>query len=322
MVKLLHRTTMGSLIAGLRDRIRPPGRMSHRPRGRIPKLDAVPIANAEQFERYLGDFRDEFSSRHDRMARMNRPVDRVETDGFCVCCDRESRFWTPGSGANHGASTIPVPNWREGLICPGCGLNSRMRSAVHFILGQPTINRRSRIYLTEQTTPLFRMIKRLYPQTVGSEYLRDGTPRGQVNARELRHEDLTRLTFADSSFEGLVCLEVLEHVPDFRRALAECVRVLAPGGWMLLGVPFHRGPRHLERARIDSQGRVEHLLPPEYHGDPLDPEGCLCFHHFGWDLLEFLREAGFREAIGYSIWSPELGYMASEGDIHLFSARK
>ena len=50
-------------------------------------------------------------------------------------------------------------------------------------------------------------------------------------------------------------------------------------------------------------GTIEHLHPPEYHGDPLDPGGCLCFHHFGWDLLDLLRDAGFRSVTAYSVWS-------------------
>ncbi len=66
----------------------------------------------------------------------------------------------------------------------------------------------------------------------------------------------------------------------------------------------------------------KHLLPPEYHGDPLDPRGCLCYHHFGWVVIDFLKAAGFRQTTAYSIWSRELGYLAGEGDIVQFIAVK
>src|SRR5207302_451587 len=33
------------------------------------------------------------------------------------------------------------------------------------------------------------------------------------------------------TFDGVVCTEVLEHVPDYRRAMSEVVRALKPGGW-------------------------------------------------------------------------------------------
>ncbi len=114
----------------------------------------------------------------------------------------------------------------------------------------------------------------------------------------------------------------MEHIPDFHKAVSQCARVLKPGGKLLLSVPFHGGPRHLYRARAGDDGTIEYLLPPEYHGDPLNRQGCLCFHHFGWDLLDFLRSAGFSRATAFLIWSRELGYLAAEGDIILFIAVK
>jgi SAM-dependent methyltransferase len=52
------------------------------------------------------------------------------------------------------------------------------------------------------------------------------------------HLDLTRLGVADASVRTLVCVSVLEHVDDLPTALAELRRVLAPGGVLLLTVPF------------------------------------------------------------------------------------
>lgn len=46
--------------------------------------------------------------------------------------------------------------------------------------------------------------------------------------------DLTRMPFADESFDCVTCGYVLEHVPDPRRGLNEISRVLRPGGRMLL----------------------------------------------------------------------------------------
>jgi SAM-dependent methyltransferase len=49
--------------------------------------------------------------------------------------------------------------------------------------------------------------------------------------------DVTSLPFADESFDAAVLGEVLEHVEDDRRALAEVARVLRPGGVLALSVP-------------------------------------------------------------------------------------
>jgi dolichol-phosphate mannosyltransferase len=46
-----------------------------------------------------------------------------------------------------------------------------------------------------------------------------------------------RLPFADGSFDGLVHSEVIEHLPDDPAILAECHRVLRPGGVLVLGTP-------------------------------------------------------------------------------------
>ena len=99
-----------------------------------------------------------------------------------------------------------------------------------------------------------------------------------------------------ASFDAVLSLDVLEHVPDYRAALREFARVLRPGGQCVLSVPFYVDRESTETlARMDADGRVEHLQPPEYHGDPLGG-GVLCFHHFGWDLLAAMREAGFSDA--------------------------
>ncbi len=45
--------------------------------------------------------------------------------------------------------------------------------------------------------------------------------------------DAGALALADSSVDVVVCVDVLEHVPSVPRVLAECARVLKPGGLLL-----------------------------------------------------------------------------------------
>lgn len=48
---------------------------------------------------------------------------------------------------------------------------------------------------------------------------------------------------------------------------------------------------------------LEHLEPPAYHGNPNIPgDGVLCYYHFGWDLLDTLRAAGFRSIPVIDAW--------------------
>ncbi len=46
--------------------------------------------------------------------------------------------------------------------------------------------------------------------------------------------DITRLPFADESFDCITCGYVLEHLPNAQLGLAELARVLIPGGTLLL----------------------------------------------------------------------------------------
>ena len=49
--------------------------------------------------------------------------------------------------------------------------------------------------------------------------------------------DARRLPFPDSSFDHVIAAEVLEHIPDDTRVLAEIHRVLRPGGRVAVTVP-------------------------------------------------------------------------------------
>ena len=53
-----------------------------------------------------------------------------------------------------------------------------------------------------------------------------------------RVEDVARLSLPDGCAETIVCVETLEHVFEARRAVEELIRVLAPGGVLLLAAPF------------------------------------------------------------------------------------
>lgn len=51
---------------------------------------------------------------------------------------------------------------------------------------------------------------------------------------EVRQADATQLSLPDDSFDMVVSVFVWHHVEDWRRATAECERVLRPGGRLLL----------------------------------------------------------------------------------------
>jgi SAM-dependent methyltransferase len=55
---------------------------------------------------------------------------------------------------------------------------------------------------------------------------------------ELRWADATNLPFEPGEFDGAICSETAEHVPDDRAVITEIARVLRPGGLLVFTVPI------------------------------------------------------------------------------------
>jgi SAM-dependent methyltransferase len=246
--------------------------------------------------------------------------------GYCTCCLAPTLFAVPQIA---GGAPAALPDWRESLVCAGCGMISRYRFCAtellrHIDPGQATV------YLTEQVTPFYAWLRGRVPGLIGSEYLPAIEERApiqnyldEVHGKDrcvLRHEDVTALTLGDATCDAVVSLEVLEHVPDYRRALREFARILKPGGLAIFSAPFGMlTERTLVRATVDAAGNITHLTEPEYHGDPAHGQGCLCFYHFGWDLMDEIRAAGFATAEVLDSWEPAYGFL---GGMAVFVGRR
>lgn len=218
---------------------------------------------------------------------------------------------------------------RESIYAKGSGSKNRQRQLAHVLLSSEghiksipeLLKQRTdlKVFNAEQNGPLHERLSRL-PGYVGSEYLGPGIEPGTViNGR--RHENLESLSFGNGIFDYVISSDVLEHVPNPDRALKEIYRVLKPGGCHLFTVPVHMDRlQDQTRASLDSlTGEVTHHLPPEYHGDPLRPEGCLVFTNFSMGVLQRLERAGFEARLHY-LHVPLLGILGN--DALVFEARK
>ncbi len=213
--------------------------------------------------------------------------------------------------------------WREELMCPVTRLNNRQRATATFAeqLIASTEDKVEDVYLTEQVTALFQWMSARFPavRITGSEYLGPDVPSGEIRDG-IQHQDIEKLGLSSSSLDLIISGDVLEHVNEPEAALSEFARVLRPGGQLFFTVPFlWRLEKNRRRARA-ANGSIEHLLAPSYHGNPMDPKGSLAFFDYGWELLEWVRDAGFRDVSVVCYWSDTLGHLG--GMLEAFHARR
>ena len=88
-----------------------------------------------------------------------------------------------------------------------------------------------------------RPYRELFPNTIGFDV--PGNPHADL------HGSLESIPVDDASFDVVLCLQVLEHVPDPAAAVRELRRVVRPGGRVLASThgvyPFHPNPDDLWR---------------------------------------------------------------------------
>lgn len=190
-------------------------------------------------------------------------------------------------------------NLHESISCNE--MNSRKRALIlafeRTMASELTSRRRSaKILSADGISRVARILRGLYPFFLGTEYL--PTRKDQEKFFPVPHLDLQNIEYQDESFDAFLSGDVFEHVPDLDQALTEIIRVLKPGGMLISSFPFSPDRNQTRiRATINSTGKIEHHYPPQYHGNPIDPEaGSLVFSEPGWDILEKLRSMGCENA--------------------------
>jgi SAM-dependent methyltransferase len=276
--------------------------------------------------RDITDFQKHYSAVADTRLRVEKEIrDKYKNksawlfEGYCQCCEKDALFladWQYSDGI--------VPNYRERLFCNHCGLNSRQRFifqyANNLLKGRNDI---PRVFCYEQTTDFYHYLTRRMGNAdiTGSEYLGGDKPSGEI-IHGIRCEDALRLSFENESFDTIISNDVYEHVPEVSRALREAYRCLKKDGRLLFSVPFSMHEISTkQRARIDEKGTAIHLMPEQYHANPISRKGSLVYYNFGWDILNVCKEAGFKDAYVVAYYRMSFGYMGN-GIQFMFCAEK
>jgi SAM-dependent methyltransferase len=235
---------------------------------------------------------------------------RFEIPGICEFCTSQTMFIADPHPSSANTAPFNFKNrvyWWASAQCTKCGLSSFERAAMRvFYEGYKQDHD---VYHVGYYSRFRNRLSERISNLVSSQYFENRSPGDVVDG--VQHEDISNLSFDSHKFDALICMEILEHVPNYQTSLSEMARILKPDGRAILTFPWLGSLTysHLTRAEMLPDGSINHILEPEYHGDPASSQKILSFRSFGWQILDELRQAGFRKATAEFILGPLHGYM-------------
>ena len=285
------------------------------------------VTNAQ--ETLVTEYYDSFSSFEEWQKRKPDQATSAQVRDAILNSVREHGLVEPITNIHRPANNVIIKekNLRESISSNE--LNSRKRALIFQIWREIQSRglggrRDLRILGAEGLSRLALILRGIFPFYIGTEYLPD--EESQKRLFPIPHADLQDLPFEDESFDLFVSGDVFEHIPDLDKCLSEILRVLKPGGLLVSSFPFSPSRQdRLIKARLNPEtGEVEHLEPPEYHGNPVEPEGgALVFSLPGWEIVETVKRMGAEDAYFSLVASARFGIAADHtaGPL-VFSARK
>ncbi len=133
--------------------------------------------------------------------------------------------------------------------CPRCRSGIRQRFAFAFLKARTRIETdRLRVIHFAPDPGIYKALSGL----PNLDYVAaDLNPVRFVRAAKL---DITDIALPSDSVDGIICIHVLEHIDDDRRAIGELHRIARRGSWALIAIPTY-GAETFEDRSLDYAGR-------------------------------------------------------------------
>ena len=197
--------------------------------------------------------------------------------GFCPICEMSTAFEVHG------------PWSRDQLICRTCKSILRER-ALCFALNQISPDYAGKAI--HESSPADRGISKKLRETcsnyINSQFFPNSKEKFVGNFYNI---DLENQDFPDGKFDIFVSLDVMEHVFDPKKPIMEIYRTLKVGGFAIMTFPIIKSQVNAFTRRAElNQGIVEHLVEPQYHGNPIDEKGSLVTIDYGYDIHKEIAE--------------------------------
>jgi len=208
--------------------------------------------------------------------------------GYCPCCDYNVTFKSTN-------------DWlRDNFFCSNCGSIPRERVLMLTIEKYFPNWRELQIH---ESSPENRgasiKLKKYCGNYISSQYYPNQAFGSIING--FRNEDLENQTFNNETFDIVVSQDVMEHVYNPEKAFKEIARTLKKGGCHIFTVPIVNkfNPTELW-ATLSENGEPYFLNNPEYHGNPVNPKGSPVTMHWGYDIIDYIKEkSGLETKIEY-----------------------
>ncbi len=199
-------------------------------------------------------------------------------NGYCPCCDKMVNFQANVS-------------WlRDSFLCSNCHSFPRER-ALMLIIESYYPNWRS--LNIHESSPSNRgaslKLGKSVKNYVASQYFPDKPFGMQIN--NFYNQDLENQSFKNESFDIVVTQDVMEHLYDPGKAFAEIARTLKKGGAHIFTVPIINKHKSTEVWAVKEENNSPVFLKtPEWHGNPVDSKGSPVTMHWGFDIVDFIKE--------------------------------
>lgn len=199
----------------------------------------------------------------------------------CPCCGLKLKSFRAEEFGNNPELRDPkrYVHTRQDVICPFCHSLPRHRILAFWCTQNLNTLRGKHILYFAPEDSMMMWLKRNEIMVITADFF---------NKADLKL-DMDAIDQPDASWDLVFCNHVLEHVPNYRRALCELRRILKPGGRLICSFPIDQGYETVQedttlvgidtleadRERVRKFGQIDHL------------------RIFGRDSVELLESAGF-----------------------------
>ncbi len=191
---------------------------------------------------------------------------------YCPICEKYSKFFIPAGK-------------RSNAICPICGSRERHRLLWFYLITEMDIQNNEFTIL--HIAPKFCINSKLKNLKNIIYFAGDKFEKGYSYNKNIIHLNISDLEFKNNKFDLIICIHVLEHIIEDRKAISELFRVLKPGGKAFIMVPLDENIEFT----IGDLSITNHKKRKQLYGQ---------WDHvrlYGRDFIERLNEYGFWDKI-------------------------